>query len=261
MIECLDIQIEYQEITSFLLKISRIYSEFLSKSSEALTYVQKRQWDQYTMIDRHIGYAPDTSLLLQRVRKENLSEELLIKSGLFLEYPDYTVDLFENRLIFPIKDILGNIISFSGRILDDTQSTSKYVNSLSTSWFSKSLSLYNIDLASKSSEDFIILVEGIPDAVSFIQSSVENVVAPCGTAVTEEQILILKYLSKKIIILMDGDSAGKKSTMRVESMLRSSNVPFLSLTLVNPEDRDKKIDPDEYIHKYGIESILEAIKD
>lgn len=260
MIEISNIISEYKEATNFLTEVANFYHTSLYDSKEAYSYVRSRKWDKDIIDDRKIGYSSNSNNLIEKIKSLGFDENFLIRFGIFLMKDEYSIDLFDKRIIFPIKDLEGNTIGFSGRILDDTSKQSKYVNSISTSWFSKSLSLYNIDLAIKTQEDFIILVEGIPDVITFIQNEVYNVVAPCGTALTEEQVLILKYLNKKVIILMDGDGAGRKSTLRIEDMFKTANLPYLSLSLVNPEDKNKKIDPDEYIHTYGVSSILNAIK-
>lgn len=246
---------EYVKHTRFLKKLSLFYQHCLNKHQDIQDYLLEDRKLTKDSIQRFgIGYSPSTELLLQFLQKNNLDEDLLFKTGTFIQKEDTSFDLFAGRIIFPIQDIRGDVVAFSGR---DTQNDSKckYINSATSCVFSKSLSLFNINRAYEfiQQDNYAILVEGLMDVVTMWQGGILNVVAPCGTSFTKEQAWILKYLTDKLFLLFDNDFAGKRAASRAEILCKQISLEFTSVKLSGAKD------PDEFIKNYGssnIKSIL-----
>ena len=153
------------------------------------------------------------------------------------------VDRFKNRLIFPIQDVRNRYIAFGGRVLDN--SLPKYINSPENIVYSKARNLYGLNVAKNSKSEKLIIVEGYMDVVSLHQRGIENVVASCGTALTEAQGRLLRKYAEKIIISYDSDSAGQAATMRGLEILSNLGCDIRILQMEGAKD------PDEYVIKYG----------
>ncbi|EFI42374.1 DNA primase [Peptoniphilus sp. oral taxon 386] len=218
----------------------------LSRSKSAYMYLKNRNIDNDTIRDYGLGYAPDSwNELFNYLSKkgfngDELEEFNLVsksKSGKF-------IDRFRNRIMFPIIDTKKRVIGFGGRVLDD--SLPKYLNTRDTIIFNKGKHLYNLNIISeKSDREKIILVEGYMDVISLYKSGINYSVASLGTSLTEEQAELIKRYGKEVYICYDGDSAGIKATNRAIDILIIQNIKPKILTL--PE----KLDPDEYVTKYG----------
>lgn len=146
--------------------------------------------------------------------------------------------------MFPIKDIQDRVIAFGGRVLDDSKP--KYINSPENIVYSKGRQLFGLNVAKKSGNNKIIIVEGYMDAISLYQRGITNVVASLGTALTEAQGRLLRKYASQIIIGYDSDGAGQAATMRGMEILQNLGCDIRILQL----DGDAK-DPDEYVIKYG----------
>ncbi len=154
-------------------------------------------------------------------------------------------DRFRNRVMFPVIDLRGNVIAFSGRANPAESDAAKYINSSDTPVYKKSHNLFGINFAKTACADRIILVEGNMDVVSLHQAGFENTVAPLGTAFTEEQARLLSRYTKEIVVTLDADAAGQKAVMRALETMKDLGLPIRVLVL--PECKD----PDEYIKKNG----------
>ena len=126
-------------------------------------------------------------------------------------------DAFRNRLMFPVIDVRGNVIAFSGRILGDGEP--KYLNSPETPVFSKSHNLFGLNLAKKSKSGYIILVEGNIDVVSLHQAGFDSAVASLGTSLTPEQARLISRYKNEVVIAYDADAAGQKASQRAIGIL------------------------------------------
>lgn len=221
------------------------YHEMLYKdiSKPAQEYVKKRRLDNKTLKDYSIGYAPANSNLYKLLKQKGFTDEEILASDLVNKYNNNFVDRFRNRLIFPIQDVRNRYIAFGGRVLDN--SLPKYINSPENIVYSKARNLYGLNVAKKSKLEKLIIVEGYMDVVSLHQRGIENVVASCGTALTEAQGRLLRKYAEKIIISYDSDGAGQAATLRGLEILTNLGCDIRILQMEGAKD------PDEYVIKYG----------
>ncbi len=229
---------------------ARFYHRFLLSQGGkwALDYLLGRGLTISTIKHFGLGCAPDnwTSLIdhlkLKGYTEFELEQANVVsksqKSGKYF-------DRFRNRVMFPVIDLRGNVIAFSGRANPSEKDAAKYINSADTPVYKKSRNLFGINFAKNDCADRIILVEGNMDVVSLQQAGFVNTVAPMGTAFTEEQARLLARYTKEIVVTLDSDSAGQKAVMRALETMKDLGLPIRVLVL--PECKD----PDEYIKKNG----------
>ncbi len=215
---------------------------------KGLAYITARGITPESMERFGIGFAPDSWDFLSRnliksKRDAELAESLgLIRTSQTRANSHY--DNFRNRVMFPIYDIAGNVIAFGGRTIGDD--TRKYINSSESAIFKKRSILYGLNLARESIKDLdrAIVVEGYLDVIGCHQAGLENVVAPLGTAITDEQIKMLGHYCNEIIFMYDADTAGMKAAVRSLDITEETNINVRIAML--PED-----DPFDYIMKKG----------
>jgi DNA primase len=167
-----------------------------------------------------LGYAPDGDALGRYLNQCGVDRELAAEAGLLSERDGGGYrDRFRNRLLFPIRTREGRVVGFGGRALGDAMP--KYLNSPQSVIFDKSGLLFGLDLAQESirQDDQVVIVEGYMDAIAAHQFGFSNVVAAMGTAVTEQQIGLVKRLSRNIVLALDADAAGQGATVRSLEML------------------------------------------
>ncbi|HBC4505506.1 TPA: DNA primase [Enterococcus faecalis] len=223
----------------------------------ALNYLLERGLTQELIETFQIGFAPQKRDFLSQVFKnEQLDETLFEPSGLFVQRDNGTfLDRFYQRIMFPINDPQGNVIAFSGRLLKTADfpgdEMPKYLNSPETTLFNKRETLFNFDKARKEirKENTVLLFEGFMDVIAAWQSGVKSGVASMGTSLTNEQIRRLERVAKEVVICYDGDNAGVQATNRAIQLLQENSHFDLSIVSI-PE----KLDPDEYVRKYGAEA-------
>lgn len=252
----------YERSTSFLEKLSRFYNNRVYNSPKVYDYlVNSRRLTQETISRYKIGFCDNSQKVFQFIEMNHLDQELLYSTGVFLKKDDLHFDLFYERITFPIRDINGKVIAFSGRTLDDSN-TCKYINNTASLVFCKSLTLFNLDVALPAilSLGYAVVVEGIVDAISLTQAGLTNVVAPCGTAFTEEHAQILRYLTNNLVLMFDNDDAGRKAYSRAEKMCKEFQLTTQLFSLPgSPGSRDFVKDPDDYVKKYGIYPMITAL--
>ncbi len=221
------------------------YHQELYKPTSKLAqeYVKKRKLDNKTLKDYCIGYAPINSSLYKYLKEKNFTDEEILASDLVNKTQRGFIDRFRNRLIFPIQDVRNRYIAFGGRVLDN--SLPKYINSPENIVYSKARNLYGLNVAKNSKLDKLLIVEGYMDVVSLHQRGIENVVASCGTALTEAQGRLLRKYANKVIISYDSDSAGQAATLRGLEILNNLGCDIRILQMEGAKD------PDEYVIKYG----------
>lgn len=207
-------------ITEFAQKY---FSNLLFNDSEGikigLSYFKERDLTEATIKKWGLGYSKDSySDFTQYAKKNGYPEEDLIDSGLTISKEENHVkyDRFRARVIFPIYNIGGRALGFTARSLSNEKTKAKYVNSPETDIYSKSKVLFGLHLAKNeiAKQDLCYLVEGNMDAIMLSQNNIENVVATSGTALTIEQIRLIRRYTKNVTILYDGDSAGIKAAFR-----------------------------------------------
>ena len=230
-----------------------------SEDSNALNYLEKRGIGKRTISEFKLGYVPYHSEFY-KIISQKFSEKEIMETGLFFkdEKRNRFANRFNSRIIFPIKNIVGDVIAFGGRIIKDGK-FAKYINSPETEFYKKGRHVFNLEKAKsfpKKSEE-VIIVEGYMDVISIYSSGIKNVVSNSGTALTENQInLIWKFFSEPIVCL-DGDSSGQKAALRIaESLLpfikENNKISFVSLK--------NGIDPDDYIKEKGKEVFENFLK-
>ncbi len=233
------------------------YHQFLlhrPEASNARDYLKKRALSEKTISEFQLGFAPESWDLLTQSLKKELPESVLEKSGLVLARKEGGFyDRFRKRIIFPILDAKGVCIAFGGRVIDD--SLPKYLNSPETELYTKGRHLYGLYQARTAIRelDAAIVVEGYMDVIGCVQAGVHNVAASLGTALTPEQVRLVKRHTKNVFILYDADKAGEMATQR-------------GLELFLEEDMEVKIvrlpqghDPDSFIRDVGVEAFRKAL--
>ena len=225
--------------------VAMYYHETLYKpqAKPAQEYVKKRKLDNKALKEFCIGYAENANILYKLLKEKGFTEEEILASDLVIKKGNNYVDRFKNRLIFPIQDIRNRFIAFGGRVLDN--SLPKYINSPENIVYSKARNLYGLNVAKNTKTRKLIIVEGYMDTVSLHQRGIDNVVASCGTALTEAQGRLLRKYAEKVIISYDSDSAGQAATLRGLEILNNLGCDIRILQMEGAKD------PDEYVIKYG----------
>ncbi len=218
------------------------------EGAEARTYLEKRGLAAATIKNFGLGFAPDARGKL-KTALAHFGEDKLIESGLLIQVADKeSYDRFRGRLMIPIRDPRGRVIAFGGRILGVGEP--KYLNSPDTPLFDKGRTLYNLDLAGPESRksNRMIVVEGYMDVIALAQAGIGDVVAPLGTALTENQLERLWRMTDAPILCFDGDSAGQKASIRAIGRAMPALAPARSLNFVTlPAGQD----PDDLIKSGG----------
>ena len=226
-----------------------------AQGGAARDYMAKRRIGPATAKNFGIGFAPDTWDSLEKAMREKgytdfeLFDAGLVRKGKKGGY----YDTFRNRLMFPVIDVRGNVIGFSGRILGDGEP--KYMNSPETLVFNKSRNLFALNLAKKSKSGYIILSEGNIDVVSLHQAGFDSAVASLGTSLTPEQARLISRYTNQVIIAYDNDGAGIKAAQRAIGILEKLDLKVKVLRMSGAKD------PDEFIKLKGADAfrnLLEA---
>ena len=192
---------------------------------KAFDYLKARGIDPRIVSKFQLGYAPlSWSSLFTFLKKKHYSSEEIFDAGLAVKGKSDYYDRFRGRLIFPIKNPRGEVVGFSGRIIEGKESEAKYINSPETFIYHKRETLFGIDLARDAIKKLgsVLLVEGEFDMISPYQQGVENIVAIKGSAVTKEQLILLKRYVNQINLFLDADKAGeeaiKRSIVEIEAL-------------------------------------------
>ena len=214
----------------------------------ALDYMAKREITPATAKRFGLGYAPDTwDSLIKAMKELGYSEYELFDAGLARKGKNGGhYDTFRSRLMFPVIDVRGDVIGFSGRILGEGEP--KYMNSPETLVFNKSRNLFALNLAKKSKSGHIILAEGNIDVVMMHQAGFDSAVASLGTSLTPEQARLISHYTREVIIAYDSDGAGKKAAQRAIGLLDKLDVKVKVLSMSGAKD------PDEYIKTKGADA-------
>ena len=219
----------------------------------ARDYIQRRQISPRMVTVFGLGSAPDGwSGLLDAMHAKGYTDFELFSAGLVRRGKNGGYyDTFRNRLMFPVIDVRGNVIGFSGRILGDGEP--KYMNSPETRVFNKSRNLFALNLAKKSKSGYIILSEGNIDVVSLHQAGFDSAVASLGTSLTPEQARMISRYTNEVIIAYDNDGAGIKAAQRAIGILEKLDLKVKVLRLNGAKD------PDEFIKLKGADAFRNLI--
>ncbi len=239
----------HDEVATFFqenLRIAEVAKKYLAKRK--ITLEVARKW--------RIGYAPDKwDALVQWARSRKYQPELLEAGGLALPGEKGHYDRFRGRLMFPICDEQGRVVGFSGRILTDAKDQPKYVNSPETPIFQKSRILFALDKARRSiiEEKYAIVCEGQLDTIACHEAGITNVVAPQGTALTEQHARILKRYAEEVILMFDADEAGQNAIVRSAEPLWQAGIALRVSVL--PQGHD----PDSFVKTFGADELKEML--
>lgn len=242
---------EYFEIYELANKFYQ-NSLFTNLGKNAIEYLKKRNIDKETIKKFGIGLSIQKVSLTDYLKNKKYDIDKLINIGIT---NDQGNDIFINRIMFPIYDLSGNPVAFSGRIYN-TKDTSKYVNTKETDKFKKGKLLYNYHIAKEhlKKNDSIIIMEGQMDVIRASTIGINNCIATMGTALTKDHKNIIKNMTNNIVLCFDGDEAGEKATVHAIELLEDTNIDIKVVRLPN------NMDPDEYILKEGKDSFLAQIK-
>jgi DNA primase len=226
---------------------------------KALNYLFKRGFTREDIESNGIGYAlPNWDSVAVLLQRKGFSPDEMVECGLIIQREnDHTYfDRFRDRIMFPIRNEFGKVIGFSGRILEQKESEAKYLNSPESPIFRKSEVLFNLDKARASirKKRQAILMEGFMDVLAANKAGIDNAVATMGTSLTKEHITRLKRLVRNVVICYDGDHAGWEAAKRASELLYNEQMEVEVVVLPD------KLDPDEYIRKFGPESFVQMIE-
>lgn len=225
------------------------YSQLSTPAGRAARdYMAGRRIGSAAATNFGLGAAPDSwDSLLRAMEAKGYTGQELFEAGLARRGKNGGFyDSFRNRLMFPVIDVRGNVIGFSGRILEDGEP--KYMNSPETPVFSKSRNLFALNLAKKSKSGYIILSEGNIDVVSLHQAGFDSAVASLGTSLTPEQARLISRYTDQVIIAYDNDGAGQKASQRAIGILEKLDVRVKVLRMSGAKD------PDEFIKRKGADA-------
>lgn len=210
--------------------------------SIGLSYFRERGFTDQTIRDFELGYTlEEWDNLLRTAEARGYRQELLEEAGLIISKEDgKAYDRFRNRVIFPIHNISGKVVAFGARILSKDKKQPKYINSPETTLYNKSRILYGLFQARQEvrKENNIFLVEGYTDVISMHQTGIKNVVSSSGTALTEDQIKLIKRYTENVTVIFDGDAAGIKASIRGIDMLLEGGLNVRAVALPEGEDPD-----------------------
>ena len=237
------------------------FTEWLKNREEGkavgLSYLKERGFREFVIDKFQLGYSFEMrDAFTKTAIEKGYKLEYLVKTGLTISKGDYNFDRFAGRIIFPIHSLSGQVVGFGGRILKKEEKSAKYLNSPESEIYHKSHNLYGIYFAKKDiiKTDKCYLVEGYTDVISLHQKGIENVVASSGTALTHEQVRLIKRFTKNITVLYDGDEAGIKASLRGIDIILEEGLNVKVLLFPDGED------PDSYAQSHSDTEYLDFIQ-
>ena len=238
----------------------KFFTRYLWEENEGrtigLSYFRERSFRDDILKKFEVGFAPDGKTpFTEAAQRQGYKIDFLEKTGLTIVRDDWMRDRFAGRVMFPIHNLAGRVIAFGGRILKEDKKTAKYLNSPESEIYHKSKVLYGIFQAKReiTRKDKCYLVEGYTDVLSMHQAGIENVVASSGTALTADQIRLIKRFTPNITIIYDGDEAGIKASLRGIDLVLEEGMNVKVLLLPEGED------PDSFAKKMGASGYLKYI--
>ena len=249
---------KYHKIMSEASNVYQFYLQNTKEGEKALDYLKNRYINEDIIRRFKIGLSSHNENLLTKVlidEKKHLPIDLieigLIQADQYKKNNSF-IDLFHGRIMFPITDLRGNIIAFSGRIYD-TDSNSKYINSRETEIFKKKEVLFNYAQALNDIKlkDEVFVFEGFMDVIAAYRGGINNAIATMGTALTENQIDIISKVTKNIVLCYDGDTPGINAMKRAIGLFTKKNIPVKAICM------PPGIDPDDFINKFGKDKFID----
>jgi len=220
-------------------RVAQYFQTCLINSKSATDYLQERNFEIDPTDPFMIGYAPAGNTLIKWAGENNISLNLLKDAGLIgTNQAGQLYDFFRDRIMFPISEKNGKIVGFSGRTLSSKKEIAKYLNTGDTEIFTKGKELFGLNIARHSirNQNRAYLVEGNFDLKRLHSIDISNTIAPCGTALTEDQATLLKQYTKNVTLIYDGDKAGRAAIEKSGELLVKHQFNVMVLEL--PEDQD-----------------------
>lgn len=261
------VQDEKESLLIALNYAAKFYQTQLNETEDGkaigLSYFKERGFLDDTINTFQLGYSPDSyDTFYKQATKDGYSEEILLKAGLIKEKNGKHYDFFRDRVMFPIFNVSGKVVAFGGRMLKSAKPENpnvynpKYINTAETDVYHKSQVLYGISHAKAEirKHDVCYLVEGYTDVISLYQAGIKNVVASSGTALTKEQVQLIKRFTQNMVILYDGDAAGVKAALRGLDIVLEQGLNVKLVLLPDSED------PDSFVKKNGTDATLDFIE-
>jgi DNA primase len=248
---------EREKYTYALKKVCNFYKKQLIENKKVRDYLLKeRKLSVLSINSFELGYSPNDDSLIKFAKKEEIFETLLelkhIKKGI----QGYR-DIFQNRLIFPIKNLKGEVIAFAGRVIENNSKVAKYINSPNTEIFKKENTLFGLYEAKDHIKEKkqVFIVEGYFDTIRFHEKGIKNTVACMGTHLSSSQIKFLKKLGvEKFFLIFDGDEAGKNALIKNAKILFKKGINPYLIMLPNG------FDPDIFLQEYSKKEFLNYLK-
>jgi DNA primase len=217
------------------------------QAAAAREYLKTRKFSDSAIKQYGLGYAPcETKRLLKHLIDKGYKPEDVADAGLAIENDEEEwKDCLRDRLVFPLRNAAGKTVGFSGRYLGEGRKFAKYMNTHASILYARNALLYNLDNATQSEKDYVMLVEGYADTISLASHGFDNVVASMGTMLSDMQIQLISKRFKEAVVLYDGDEPGIKAMINaVDALL---NAGIIAHGVVLPDGHD----PDSFIHRYG----------
>ncbi|MFN8276089.1 MAG: DNA primase [Chitinophagales bacterium] len=238
----------------------RFFSEYMWQQEDGkigLAYLKERGFSKAIIEKFQLGFAPESgTALTEAATQQGFQLQILKDAGLTSAKENSRYDFFRNRVMFPIHSVVGKVIAFGGRIMVKDDKMPKYVNTPESEVYVKSKILYGIAFAKNEirKQDECLLVEGYTDVISLAQAGIENAVASSGTALTVDQIKLIKRFTNNITMLYDGDKAGIKAALRGTDMILEEGMNVRIAILPDEED------PDSYVRKVGEQGMRDFLR-
>ena len=237
------------------------FSKILTESQEGknigLAYFQERGFTAESIDRFHLGYSPDQwDAFTKAALDAGFQEEFLVSSGLTIQKGEKQFDRFKGRVMFPIHSMSGRVMGFGGRILKQDKQAAKYVNSPESEVYQKSKVLYGLYQAKQhiAKQSNCYLVEGYTDVIQMHQAGIQNVVSSSGTALTPDQVRLIRRLTDTITLLFDGDAAGLRAAMRGVDIILEAGMQVSICTFPDGED------PDSFVRNHQLTEVKQFLK-
>ena len=226
--------------------------------SIGMAYFRERGFREDVIRKFELGYSPEQrDAFTRQALKEGYKLDYLVKTGLTIHKDNYQGDRFHGRIMFPIHGLSGNVTGFGGRVMKSDDKMAKYINSPESEIYQKSRILYGLNFAKSAivKADRCYLVEGYTDVLGLHQAGIENVVSSSGTALTSDQVRLIKRFTSNITIIYDGDEAGIKASIRGIDMILEEGLNIRVVPLPPGED------PDSWSRKHSSTEFTDYLKE
>lgn len=249
---------QYIDLYNMHDEANKIYQLFLKSKVglQAKDYLERRHISEDVIKRFQIGFAPNDDSLYKAFKQLNFNSIDMSRSGLIIENNGRYYDRFKDRIVFPIWDENGRVIGFSGRIYYMQNDQPKYMNSPESDIFIKGQTLYNYYSSKEAVKKagFVYLLEGFMDVIALYRAGIENAVAIMGTALTKENLLLLRKLTDTVHLCLDGDKAGQDAMLKAGKALKDFGFHVRIIII------KQNMDPDELLENFGKEGLTNALK-